>query len=131
MLVLALFVILVLTMLGGAIVQLLLSSSQSVITEVYGARAKHAADAGIQQLARSAFVLNSAPQQCNQTLASPSSFQQIPGWQNCQYQARCVTTEISDGDDDYYYYQFTSAGTCVIDANIVQRKISVEALQQR
>ena len=55
MLVMTLFIIIILAFLGITMVNLLSSSNQSVVYEVLGARAKMAAQSGVQRLLSTAF----------------------------------------------------------------------------
>lgn len=130
MIVMALFAIIVLALLAGTLVNMTSSSSNSVLYEVYGVRAKNAAHAGIQDLAMAAFPLNSGPQQCNQVITSPSSLSSISGFQSCQFTARCSTTDINFDGEDYRYYRFSSTGSCGFDGVVVSRTVSVDAMQE-
>jgi len=131
MLVMALFVIVVFGLLAATMSSLLRTSSDNVIYEVYGLRAKQAAQAGIQRLALSSLPLNAAPALCNQTILSPSAFSQIAGLTGCQYAAQCNTSAISFNGDEFLYFRFTSTGTCQIDDKVTSRTISVDAMQER
>ncbi|MBF7073701.1 type II secretory pathway component [Glaciecola sp. MH2013] len=129
MIVMALFAIIVLALLAGVLVNMLSASSNTVLYEVYGVRAKNAANAGIQELGLVSFPLNSAPQLCNQVLSSPLSFASINGFENCQFTARCSSSDINYGSETHRYFKFTSTGTCGFGDVIVSRTVSVDAMQ--
>lgn len=130
MIVMALFAIIVLALLAGTLVNMLSTSSNSVLFEVYGVRAKNAAQAGIQELAMTSFPLGTGPQLCNQVIANPATFASISGFQSCQFIARCTTTDINFNGVDYRYYRFSSTGSCGFDGVVVSRTVSVDAMQE-
>jgi len=130
MIVMALFAIIVLALLAGTLVNMLSTSSNSVLFEVYGVRAKNAAQAGIQELAMTSFPLGAGPQLCNQVIVNPGTFASISGFQSCQFTARCSTTDISFNGEDYRYYRFSSTGSCGFDGVVVSRTVAVDAMQE-
>jgi MSHA biogenesis protein MshP len=130
MIVMALFAIIVLALLAGTLVNMLSTSSNSVLFEVYGVRAKNAAQAGIQELAMSSFPLGTGPQLCNQVIVNPASFPSISGFQTCQFTARCTTSDINFNGQDYRYYRFSSTGSCGFDGVVVSRTVSADAMQE-
>lgn len=130
MIVMALFAIVVLALLAGTLVNMISASSNSVLFEVYGVRAKNAAKAGIQEVAMASFPLGTGPQLCNQTISSAANFSTITGLESCQFTARCTTTDINFNGDDYRHYRFTSAGSCGFDGVVVSRSLSVDAMQE-
>ena len=129
MIVMALFAIIVLALLAGVLVNMISTSSNTVLYEVYGVRAKNAANAGIQELAIASFPLGSSPQQCNQVIVSPSTFSAIQGFENCEFSARCTSTDISFESENYRSFKFTSTGTCGFSDVVVSRTVSVDAMQ--
>ena len=130
MIVMALFAIIVLALLAGVLVNMLRTSSNTLLYEVYGVRAKNAAQAGIQEIAMDAFPLSSGPQICNQVIASPASFSNINGFQACQFTARCSTSDINFNGEDFRLYRYSSTGTCGFDDIVVSRTVSVDAMQE-
>ena len=130
MIVMALFAIIVLALLAGTLVNMISTSSNSVLYEVYGVRAKNAAQSGVQEVAMAAFPLGTGPQLCNQTINSPASFSTISGFQSCQFTASCTTTDINFNGTDYRYYRFSSTGSCGFDGVVVNRTVSVDAMQE-
>ena len=65
MLVIAVFVIIVFSLLGLTLTKLLASSSDAIIHEVYGQRALNAARSGVEQAISAAFPLSSGTASCN------------------------------------------------------------------
>lgn len=130
MIVMALFAIIVLALLAATLINMINTSSNSVLYEVYGVRAKNAAQAGIQELAMASFPLGTGPQLCNQVIASPASFSSISGFQACAFSARCTTEDISFNGEDYRYYRFSSTGSCEFNNIVVSRTLSVDAMQE-
>ena len=130
MIVMALFAIIVLALLAGTLINMLSASSNSVLYEVYGVRAKNAARAGIQELAMSAFPIGTGPQICDQVIASPASFSSIAGFQGCDFSARCTTEDINFNGEAHRYYRFSSTGSCLLNDIVVSRTLSVDAMQE-
>ena len=130
MIVMALFAIIVLALLAGTLVNMLSTSSNSVLHEVYGVRAKNAAQVGIQELGMASFPLGTGPELCNTVIISPATFSSIPGFQSCQFSATCSTRDITFNGEDYRYYRFSSTGSCGLNDVVVSRTVSVDAMQE-
>jgi MSHA biogenesis protein MshP len=140
-LVLALFVIIILTLLGSVLMRMISTSSETVSQEVLGARAYLAANSAMQAELQLLFPLNTIGV-CNATNVAPYDFQtvlgdDIPGLYNCEAFTTC-DNYYSDTEDPLavvQYYRLTSTGKCgsgVMGANskaIVKssRTIQVEA----
>lgn len=131
MLILALFVILVLSFLGITMVSLLSSANQTMIYEVMGARAKFSAQSGLQKLVSTAFPLNASITTCSTTISSSAAFSSGDGLANCSYQATCTTTPVVKEGTDYYYYRFESVGLCQAHDVWVSRTFEVDAFEER
>ncbi|MFS1702114.1 type II secretory pathway protein [Alteromonas sp. AMM-1] len=131
MLVITLFVIVVLSFLGLTMINLLSGTSQSVIYEVLGARAKFAAQSGLQRIAASAFPLNSPVAACNTTFTSSTALGQGDGLENCLYQATCTTTAITKQSQQYNYYRFASTGVCQAGDIWVSRTLEMDAFEEQ
>ncbi len=131
MLVIALFVIIVLAMLGATMSKMVIASNMSVVTDLTGLRAKHAANAGLEVLGGMAFPLDTPIQTCNSTINSNADFSAITGFGNCTYTASCNSISVTKNGNQHYFYRFTSEGACQVGDSIVSRTLSVEALQQR
>ncbi len=129
LLVVALFVIIVLTLLAGAMINVVSNSSSNVINDVFGVRVKQAANAGIQTLISQSFPIGSTPQTCQTTVNSPSSFTNIPGLNGCSYVARCDSEDIEFSGTDYRYYKFTSTGVCELSGSVFSRTVAVDAIE--
>jgi MSHA biogenesis protein MshP len=130
MIVMALFVIIVLALLAGTLVNMISTSSNTVLYEVYGVRAKNAAQTGIQELAMISFPIGMGPQQCSQVITSNAAFATISGLETCEYQAECNTTDITFNGEDYRHYRYTSTGSCGFDGVVVSRTLAVDAMQE-
>jgi MSHA biogenesis protein MshP len=127
MLVIAVFVIIVFSLLGLTLTKLLASSSDAIIHEVYGQRALNAARTGVEQTISAAFPLSGFPS-CNPASASVNFNANIKGLENCSYLAGCEAITVTDGAT-YTYYRFESTGSCLVGEIVVSRRISVDALQ--
>lgn len=132
MLVIALFVIIVLALLGVTMTRMISASSQSTIVEVSGLRALSAAQSGAQLLLQQTFPLNAPINNCNTTLASATdfpSFTSIDGLRNCDFIASCTTSDVVKEGETHNYYRFSSIGQCSVGDIIVSRQVSLDAMQ--
>jgi MSHA biogenesis protein MshP len=130
-LMLALFVIIVVILLGSALVKVLSTSSETLAQEVIGTRALMAANSGMQAHLQKTFPLNLAA-------ACPAddeyeSFSGVAGLYHCNASVSC---ELYAPDvESVNYFRLTSTGKCGSSAlvsnskNVVvsSRKIQVEA----
>ena len=112
MLVIALFVIIVLAMLGATMSKMVIASNVTLVTDLTGLRAKHAAQTGLEVLGSQSFPLDNSIQTCNTTVNSNAAFTGIIGFSNCAYTAACNTISITKSGIEHYFYRFTSVGTC-------------------
>jgi MSHA biogenesis protein MshP len=129
MLVIAVFVIIVFSLLGLTLTRMLASSSDAIIHEVYGLRALSAARTGVEQAINSAFPLPPAAPSCVATPVTPVDFlPNIKGLENCSYLVGCQSITVTDGAT-YTYYRFESTGSCQAGKILVSRRINVDALQ--
>lgn len=126
MLVIALFIIIVLAILGLAMLRMLAASADSVVSEVYGQRALNAARSGVEQAVSGAFPLSGAsncPANYNFT------FTNTPGLGNCSYTSACDVVSVDDSGDVYQYFRITAQGSCIAGDTVVSRNVSVEGIQ--
>jgi len=132
MLVIALFVIIVLALLGVTMTRMISASSQSTIIEVSGLRALTAAQSGAQLLLQQTFPLNAPINSCDTTLSSVTSFpafSTIRGLQDCDFIASCSTSDVIKEGETHNYYRFSSIGQCSVGDIIVTRQVSLDAMQ--
>ena len=126
MLVIALFILIVLAILGVAMLKMLAASADSVVSEVYGQRALNAARSGVERAISGAFPLSgvsSCPATYNIT------FTNTPGLLNCNYASACDVISVDDSGDVYQYFRFTAQGSCIAGDTVVSRNVSVEGIQ--
>lgn len=126
-LVIAIFVLVIMTLLGSALVRMQHSSSETLVYEVYGTRAYTAAQAGIQWQLSEVFPLNLDSVLCP-TNNTELFFHDVNGLENCQSEVTCISDISHDG---FQYYTVTSVGSCNI-TNVdvavkTSRTIKVEA----
>ena len=137
-LVLALFVIVVMSLLAATLLRLLDSSQESVVVEVFGTRASLAANTGIERMAATIFPLDSTAtssdelpvvrcsditQPLQATLPSNADI----GMTNCSYSVICDDNQFDIAGQTVVYYRFTSVGTCNVGDWQTSRQIQVEA----
>lgn len=120
MLVIALFVIIVLGLLGITMTRLLSSSSETVIYEVLGQRALNAARAGVDCAVAAQFGTG-----CNQPINK--TFTNVPGLENCAYTVTSNSKAIVDGAKTLTYWTFSSTGQCSAGNTIVTRTVYIDA----
>ena len=134
MLITALFVIIVLSLLGLAMTRLLSASSDAVTHEIYGIRALNAAQSGLQIILADSFPIDGSTPVCDidadpdvddgEEYSFTQSFAGVPGLENCSAQVRC--TNITFDDDNIEYYRFESTGTCTIGDIVTTRSVAVD-----
>jgi MSHA biogenesis protein MshP len=110
MLVIALFIIVVISLLAASLSRILSSTADSVANEVYSAKAYYAADSGIEygiyQVLSNGLVCEVFPKESSITGFDIST--EI-GFENCNVTINCQTIGLPDGSTQYY---LVSAGTC-------------------
>jgi len=122
MLVIALFVIIVLALLGLTMTRLLSSSSETIIYEVLGQRALNAARSGIE-----CAVANEFGAVCPH--AVPRVFSGVAGLENCSYNTPLPDrVAITDGAKNFTYLTFTSTGQCTAGKINVTRIVYVDVM---
>jgi MSHA biogenesis protein MshP len=122
MLVIALFVIIVLALLGLTMTRLLSSSSEAIIHEVLGQRAINAARSGIECAVADKFGAGCANPAFKVLVG-------VAGLENCSYQiAEASPKSITDGVKSFSYLTFTSTGQCRAGKMKVSRFVYIDAM---
>jgi MSHA biogenesis protein MshP len=122
MLVIALFVIIVLALLGLTMTRLLSSSSESIIYEVLGQRALNAARSGIECAVAAEFGAGCSNPD-NKDLSG------VAGLDSCSYSVTETPPKpITDGGRTFTYLTFTSTGQCTAGKVKVARFIYVDVM---
>jgi MSHA biogenesis protein MshP len=128
MLVIALFVIIVLGLLGLTMTRLLSSSSETIIYEVLGQRALNAARAGIECAIADEIDKLDVGEIDEQATACPNpiskEFTSVTGLENCRYGV-VPNSKLVAGRT---YWTFTSTGTCTAGKINVTRTVYVDAM---
>ena len=122
-LMLALFVMIIMTLLGTVLVKMYNSSSEAVAYEVLGTRAYAAAQTGIQWQLTEIFPLN----ETNITLCTSTIEPDIStakGLENCSFSVSCDSNISFNG---IQYYTLESVGSCDVAGIKTSRTIEVEA----
>ncbi|MBZ2160572.1 pilus assembly PilX family protein [Alteromonas stellipolaris] len=112
MLVTALFIMIVLALLGLTLASSLSSTGNKVVADNIGFRAQLATKAGLEHIKATANPAGATPLSCSGTINSPTSFGQVRGLEGCAYQASCQTTSTTIAGVDYYFYRFSSNAQC-------------------
>lgn len=121
MLVIALFVIIVLALLGLTMTRLLSSSSETIIYEVLGQRAINAARAGVECAVADEFGAGCS----NPTF---KEFSGVVGLEGCSYEVTPVSKSIEDGAKNFTYWTYSSTGQCTAGKINVTRFVYVDAM---
>lgn len=121
MLVIALFVIIVLALLGVTMTRMLSSTSETVIHEVLGQRAINAAKSGIE-----CALLAQFGEGCSSN--GDKDLSGVAGLDSCSYSVETSAKDITDGGDDFTYFTFTSTGQCTAGKINVTRFVYVDAM---
>lgn len=106
-LMLALFVIIVILLLGVTLVEILSTGSEAVSQEVLGTRALTAANSGMQAQLQILFPLDNVSGIC--PASTPYSFPNVEGLSQCTAVVSCGDYATVDG---VTYYRLESTGNC-------------------
>ena len=123
-LVIAVFVIVVMSLIGAALVRMLASSSEAVAYEVIGTRTFAAAQSGAQWQLALVFPLGSTTNvaACD-TVAAEPDISTVSGIKNCSFTVTCSANEFNNE----HYFVIKSTGSCSVGGIITSRTIEVEA----
>lgn len=133
-LVIAIFILVVLSLLGAALIEIMETNEEAFTYEVLGTRAYNAAQSGIQWEMQKLFPLRDAsnPQSSNSAMCTTSdtivTFSGITGLNNCSAIVNCeLLTHESATTVTTNYFTVTSTGQCDINGEITSRTIEVQA----
>lgn len=127
-LVIAIFVIIVMSLLGAALVNMMDSSQESVGFEVLGSRAYMAAQTGVQWQLAQLFpvgLMSTSANTCASVSQTPPQISNIQGLQGCSIVSPVICEDFLH--NNVRYYTVTSVGQCQIDGEVTSRIIEVEA----
>ena len=124
----------VLMLLGTALVNVLMTSSESIAQEVIGTRALAAANSGAQGELQKLFPLNGGGTYCNAGTVGNNytDFSDVSGLNHCEASTTCNRYATHNGIS---YYRITSTGQCgsgtmaenSLDTVLSSRTVQVEA----
>ena len=127
-LVIAIFIMVVLMMLGTTLVRMLSSSAETIAYEVLGTRAYLSAQSGAQFRMQQLFPLNSANTDAVECDDLPANT--VPNFGSAEGLHNCIVSELTCTDfthENVTYYTITSTGQCSIDNEVTSRTIEIEA----
>lgn len=135
-LMIAVFIIVVMSVIGAALTRLLSDSATGAVTEVYGARAHHAAQSGIEIFLTELFPLNTsgAANICPardenvhiQSLPPYGTYSfNTTGLTNCSVQVRCDSLAVTPFVG--HHFRILSTGQCTAAGQTFSRQLLVEA----
>lgn len=117
-LVIVIFVIVVLSMLGAAMLRIMAVSSDSIAREILSTRALHAAESGVQIKLNQIFVGGSA---CS---TGPLALSALQGCSVSIEQCRTLEVPLGSGQN---YYSIISVGRCGPAADQAVRRVEIQA----
>lgn len=127
-LVIAIFVIIVMSLLGAALVKMMDSSQENLVFEVLGTRAYTAAQTGVQWQLAQLFpvgLMSTSVNTCATVSQTPPVISNIPGLEACVIVNPIICNDFLH--EDVRYYSITSVGQCQVDGEVTSRVIAVEA----
>jgi len=127
-LVIALFIMVVMSVLGAALINVIINNEEDYAYEVIGTRALHAAQTGAQWRLQQIFPLRNAPNvDVNISLAAcvngTLNLANINGLNQCTATVQCATV----ANNGINYMTVTSVGQCNINGESASRVIEVQA----
>lgn len=117
----AIFILVIMALIGTALVNLTLSSHQSLSQEVMSTRAFYAAESGAQTALSQLFPLNGAAATCSAPY--PTVTLSATGLDGCTAVINCSSNTIGTST----YYTLTSTGTCNFVTTSATRQIELMA----
>lgn len=130
-LVVAIFIIVVMSILATVIARVLSTTSATSVDEVYGARAFHAANSGAQIFLTELFPLGedgALGEACNAGLPGHGFEQGDNSLNNCSANVTCEAVEFSDYS--ITQYRIISQGSCTVGNKLYSREVILEALDE-
>lgn len=124
-LIMAVFMIVVFSMMATVMVKIVSSSSQSISYEVLGTRAYAAAKTGNQWALQQLFPLNSTGNCDAVNENTPPSIVNIKGLDDCHLTS-VVCTPVAEGES-VFYFSITSTGVCSLGEVSTSRTLKVDA----
>jgi len=123
-LVIAIFILVIMTLIGSALIRMQSSSAESVVYEVMGARAYAAAQTGLQWQLTEIFPLNTTGiTLCKANIIEPI-ISGVEGLKDCKFKITCDDSIEHNG---VQYYTLTSTGSCQVAGIDTSRTIEIEA----
>lgn len=126
----AIFIIVVMSILAAVIARVLTTTSASSVDEVYGARAFHAANSGAQVFLTSLFPLGedrASSTACSSGLTI-NFVQDDSGLRNCSAEVSCKSEQFSEFA--VTQYRIISQGRCTVGDKQYSREVILEALDE-
>ncbi|MBP58609.1 MULTISPECIES: Type II secretory pathway component [Idiomarina] len=126
-LVIAVFVIVVLGGLVAVLSSLLRTTSESVVTEVLGARSYLAAQSGLEQAMLEVYPLNNDPVTNCSFDGTSYSFAGNQGLQQCNVAISCDSQNYTDADSETFtHLVVTSTAVCEAGSQRASRQLQIE-----
>ncbi|WP_076417153.1 hypothetical protein [Colwellia sp. UCD-KL20] len=122
-LVLAIFILVVMSLLGAALLRMMATNEETYVYEVLGTRAYNAAQTGAQRKLQQLFPLNTGLDSSMCTADDTFSLANIEGLDYCSVKVDCLEVK----HENVSYFTVTSIGQCVINDEATSRVVEVQA----
>ena len=121
-LVIAIFIIVVMSLLGATLLEMMTNNEEDYAYEVLGTRAYNAAQTGVQRKLQQIFQLG-VTSNVNECIAVEFDLSAIDGLNQCEAIVTCTSIE----HDDVNYFTVKSTGQCNINGETTSRMVEVQA----
>ncbi|MGX5913130.1 type II secretory pathway protein [Aliidiomarina sp. Khilg15.8] len=126
-LIVAIFIIVVMSILAAVIARVLSASSRATVDEVYGSRALAAANSGAQIFMTDLFPLGSKGASNAACNTGRNQTFNVEGLQSCSATVNCEERDYSN-DHQLTHFRITATGQCSAAGKTYSRQIIVEAV---
>jgi len=129
-LVIAIFILVVMTLLGTALLNMMAKNEEAYSYEIMGTRAYNAAQSGLQRKLQQIFPLKTATNNgLDATMCSVNqyAFNTITGLENCFADISCEIVNHTIDNQETLYFTVTSVGQCEINGEVTSRAVEVQA----
>lgn len=126
-LVIAIFIIVVMSILAAVLARVLSASSAAVVDEVAGTRALQAANSGAQVFLTDLFPLGTDGADTGACTSGRDITFSAPGLTNCSASVSCSQQDYS-GEYGVAHFRISSSGQCQVGNRDYSRRIIVEAI---
>lgn len=122
-LVLAIFIIVVMALLGAALLKIMITNEEDYVYEVLGTRAYNAAQTGVQWRLQQIFPLGDEDGDVGMCIDEGLPLTTVDGLKQCRADVTCTSL----AHNSVNYFTVTSVGSCKVNDETTSRMIEVQA----